>query len=69
MAAEMLKLDLALFGIVKLPLFRDAYPGHEFFRLLCDSASRALTRGARTGGQDMRHFGQRSVARSLDRRR
>ena len=62
MAAETLKLDLVLICVVELPLFRDAYPGHEFSRHLCDSTSRVLARRERTGGQHMRNSGQRSVA-------
>jgi hypothetical protein len=62
MAAETLKLDLALIGVVGLPLFRDSYPDHKFSRYLCDSTLEVLARRARTGGQHMRHSGQRSVA-------
>ena len=44
MAAETLKLDLALIGVVGLPLFRDSYPGHEFSRHRCDSTLEVLAR-------------------------
>ena len=47
MAAEMLKLDLALIDVVELPLFSDSYPGHEFSRHLCDSTPCVLARRAR----------------------
>jgi hypothetical protein len=62
MAAETLKLDLALTGIVGFSLFRDSYPGLEFSRHLCGSTLEILAHRARTGGQHMRHSGQRSVA-------
>ena len=61
MAAETLKLDIALIGVVELPLFRDSYPGHEFSQHFCDSTLEVLARRARTRGQHMRHSGQRSV--------
>ena len=49
---------------VVLALLGDSYPGHEFSWLLCDSTLEVLSRRARTGGQHMRHSGQRSVALS-----